>query len=105
MTSRAEGARVGGLPSSPARLSLGDWRAAFANAFREFLADDCLGLAQQIAYSSLLAFFPAMNLPGATKVRLVGEFLDTMARSFDLVPMGQHAEAIASRKRLPVRSV
>ena len=60
MTSRADGARVGGLPSSPARLSLGDWRAAFANAFREFLADDCLGLAQQIAYSSLLAFFPAV---------------------------------------------
>ena len=30
--------------------------------FKEFLADDCMGLAQQIAYSSLLAFFPAMIL-------------------------------------------
>ena len=29
-------------------------------SFKEFLADDCMGLAQQIAYSSLLAFFPAM---------------------------------------------
>ena len=27
---------------------------------RNFLADDCMGLAQQIAYSSLLAFFPAV---------------------------------------------
>jgi membrane protein len=27
---------------------------------RKFLADDCMGLAQQIAYSSLLAFFPAV---------------------------------------------
>ncbi len=28
--------------------------------FAEFLNDDCMGLAQQVAYSSLLAFFPAM---------------------------------------------
>jgi membrane protein len=60
MTSPTEGARVGRLPSSPARLSLADWRASFSNAFKEFLADDCMGLSQQIAYSSLLAFFPAV---------------------------------------------
>jgi membrane protein len=29
-------------------------------AVRQFMADDALGLAQQIAYSSLLAFFPAV---------------------------------------------
>jgi membrane protein len=29
-------------------------------SFSEFMADDCMGLSQQIAYSSLLAFFPAM---------------------------------------------
>src|SRR5207244_2312979 len=29
-------------------------------AAQKFLADDCMGLAQQIAYSSLLAFFPAV---------------------------------------------
>ncbi len=60
MTSRTEEAPVGRLPSSPARLSFGEWRAAFAGAFNEFRADDCTGLAQQIAYSSLLAFFPAV---------------------------------------------
>jgi membrane protein len=27
---------------------------------KQFLADDCMGLAQQVAYSSLLAFFPAV---------------------------------------------
>jgi membrane protein len=60
MTSPTEEARVGRLPSSPARLSLADWRASFSSAFKEFLADDCMGLSQQIAYSSLLAFFPAV---------------------------------------------
>jgi membrane protein len=49
-------------PSSPYRLSPSDWRAAFKGTFKEFLADDCLGLAQQIAFSSLLAFFPSVIL-------------------------------------------
>lgn len=51
-----------------------------------------------------LEFFPAMQMTGATKVRLVGDFLDTMARSFDLVPMGHHAASIANRNRIPNRS-
>jgi membrane protein len=50
----------GAAPESPTRLGLGDWVATFKRAFKEFLADDCMGLAQQIAYSSLLAFFPAV---------------------------------------------
>ena len=29
---------------------------------KQFMADDCMGLAQQVAYSSLLAFFPAIVL-------------------------------------------
>jgi membrane protein len=33
---------------------------SFKAAAKGFLADDCMGLAQQIAYSSLLAFFPAI---------------------------------------------
>ena len=39
---------------------LRNWTAAFKSSFRAFLDDDCLGLAQQIAYSALLAFFPAV---------------------------------------------
>jgi membrane protein len=37
-----------------------DWREALKRSFAEFMADDCMGMAQQVAYSSLLAFFPAM---------------------------------------------
>jgi uncharacterized BrkB/YihY/UPF0761 family membrane protein len=52
--------KVGRPPRSPERLSRGEWIAAFKRSFSEFMADDAMGLAQQIAYSSLLAFFPAM---------------------------------------------
>jgi len=41
-------------------LSFRDWLAVFKKSGKEFLADDCMGLSQQVAYSSLLAFFPAM---------------------------------------------
>jgi membrane protein len=44
----------------PHRLSRREWLAALKRSFSEFMQDDCMGLAQQIAYSSLLAFFPAM---------------------------------------------
>jgi membrane protein len=64
----ASTAREGGsAPESPTRLGLGDWIATFKRAFKEFVTDDCMGLAQQIAYSSLLAFFPAV-------IFLVGAF-------------------------------
>ncbi|HEY6606245.1 MAG TPA: YihY/virulence factor BrkB family protein [Gaiellaceae bacterium] len=53
-------ARVGNVPPSPARLSADEWRAALKRSFSEFIADDCVGLAQQVAYGSLLAFFPAV---------------------------------------------
>jgi membrane protein len=53
-------AHVGHSPSSPTRLRLRDWIDAGKRAARGFLDDDAFGLAAQIAYSSLLAFFPAM---------------------------------------------
>lgn len=53
-------ATAGHAPSSPEKLSLADWLAAFKRSFAKFMKDDCMGLAQQIAYSSLLAFFPAV---------------------------------------------
>ena len=51
---------TGDVPSGPERLSARAWLDAAKRAGKEFLADDCMGLAQQIAYSSLLAFFPAV---------------------------------------------
>lgn len=63
MTSAPEhGAPVGIPPASPRRLSLGQWRDAFKRSAARFMADDCMGLAKQVAYSSLLAFFPAIVL-------------------------------------------
>jgi membrane protein len=52
--------RVGRAPSSPEKLKPSEWLAALKRAFARFMKDDCMGLSQQIAYSSLLAFFPAM---------------------------------------------
>jgi len=53
-------AHVGRTPSSPERLSRAEWLAALKGSFSAFMRDDCMGLSQQIAYSSLLAFFPAV---------------------------------------------
>jgi membrane protein len=53
-------ATVGRVPSSPERLSLAEWLGVFKRTFTAFMKDDCMGLAQQVAYSSLLAFFPAV---------------------------------------------
>src|SRR2546426_6616145 len=50
----------GAAPSTPTKLRLSEWKAVVGRAFSEFLKDDCMGLAQEVAYSSLLAFFPAV---------------------------------------------
>jgi membrane protein len=59
-TATDPGSQTGTTAETPTRLSLGEWIDAFKRAGKDFLADDALGLAAQIAYSSLLAFFPAM---------------------------------------------
>jgi membrane protein len=59
-TATEQRARVGRTASSPERLSRGAWLAALKGSFSAFMRDDCMGLSQQIAYSSLLAFFPAV---------------------------------------------
>jgi membrane protein len=51
---------AGRAPSGPERLRPAEWLAVFKRTGKQFLADDCMGLSQQIAYSSLLAFFPAV---------------------------------------------
>ena len=53
-------AKTGRAPAGPERFSAAEWLAVFKRAFKQFMADDCMGLSQQVAYSSLLAFFPAM---------------------------------------------
>jgi membrane protein len=51
---------TGTLPSGPHRLTAREWVVVLKRSFKEFIADDAMGLSQQIAYSSLLAFFPAV---------------------------------------------
>ena len=53
-------APIGHPPSNPWRFSPGEWASVFKRSFRAFLDDDCVGLSAQVAFSSLLAFFPAM---------------------------------------------
>jgi membrane protein len=83
-TATERDARDGRAPSGPERLSARDWLDVFKRTGKEFMADDCMGLSQQVAYSSLLAFFPAMifliaflDLVGAYDALL--EFLDPVA--------------------------
>ena len=61
-TATSRDAEIGHVPAGPHRLSLAEWVDAFKRTGKQFLADDCMGLAQQVAYSSLLAFFPAVVL-------------------------------------------
>jgi membrane protein len=53
-------APVGRPPSGPQRLSGAEWVAVLKRTFKQFVEDDCVGMAQQVAYSSMLAFFPAV---------------------------------------------
>jgi len=50
----------GKAPTAPQKLGRGEWLAAAKRSGQRFLADDCMGLAQEVAYSSMLAFFPAV---------------------------------------------
>jgi membrane protein len=59
-TATEQPARVGRTPRSPERLSRGEWIAALKRSFAAFMRNDCMGLSQEVAYSSLLAFFPAV---------------------------------------------
>jgi membrane protein len=62
LSTATETAEVGHVPGGPHRLTLRDWVDALKRAFKEFLADDAMGLSQQIAFSALLAFFPSVVL-------------------------------------------
>jgi len=61
-TAADAGADVGHVPPGPHRLSAREWLDVFKRTAKQFMADDCLGLGQQVAFSSLLAFFPSVIL-------------------------------------------
>lgn len=49
-----------------------------------------------------LAFFPGMNMPAARKLEAVSDALAALAAHYEIVPMSEHARAIALREKLPV---
>jgi membrane protein len=51
---------IGRAPASPWRLTPREWISVIKRTFKAFLADDAMGLSAQVAFSSLLAFFPAV---------------------------------------------
>ncbi len=59
-TAAERAAETGTAPTGPEGLDRGEWLDVFKRTFKEFVGDDCVGLAKEIAYSSLLAFFPAV---------------------------------------------
>lgn len=88
---------VGRAPAEPQRLSRGEWLNVFKRTFKGFLADDCMGLSQQVAYSSLLAFFPAVvALVGL--LDLVGAY-DALQRFLDPVAPKAVTDLIQSFRR------
>ena len=50
-----------------------------------------------------LAFFPGMQIAADEKLARVDSYLDLFQRHFDVVPVGEHARALAARE-LPVRA-
>jgi membrane protein len=62
LSTATDQARTGAAPGSPARLSRTEWLDALKRAGKQFLEDDCMGLAQQVAFSALLAFLPTVIL-------------------------------------------
>ena len=66
-------------PSSPLQLSWRDWLAAFKRTGKQFIADDCMGLGQQVAFSSLFAFLPTVIL----LIGLLGLFGDRAFNSLE----------------------
>jgi hypothetical protein len=51
-----------------------------------------------------LSFFPAMSTSGTTKRAFIRDLLADFAYRFRVLPLGQHADLIAARNELPVRT-
>ena len=51
-----------------------------------------------------LRFFPAMSMPAAKKIELVGQALAELRTHFDTVPMGEHARRLLASPGLPRRA-
>ena len=66
-------------PAEPQHVPPAASGSASSSAREQFIADDCMGLAQQVAFSSLLAFFPTVILLSACSACSDGVF-DSLER-------------------------
>jgi membrane protein len=55
---RTESPDVGRVPAGPTHFPFGEFRTVLKRTGGEFMSDGCMGLGQQVAYSSALALFP-----------------------------------------------
>jgi membrane protein len=62
LSTATETAETRPAPRSPLQLSRSEWLDVFKRAVKQFLADDGMGLSQQVAFSALLAFLPSVIL-------------------------------------------
>jgi membrane protein len=70
---------TGEVPRSPWRLGRSEWIDVLKRAGKQFMEDDGMGLAQQVAFSSLLAFLPSVIL----LIGLLGLFGDDAFNSLE----------------------
>jgi membrane protein len=86
-------------PASPLQLSWREWLDVLKRAGKQFMADDCMGLAQQVAFSSLLAFLPTVILA----IGLLGLFgpgaFDSLERFVGSVAPNGVSDMIALAKK------
>jgi membrane protein len=85
-TATTDTARTGAAPRGPLQLGGREWVDVFKRAGKEFMQDDGMGLAQQVAYSALLAFLPTvilliglLGLFGNDAFNSLEEFVGTVA--------------------------
>jgi membrane protein len=98
-TATSDDARTGAAPRTPTRLGVGEWVEVLKRSAKEFLDDDCMGLAQQVAYSSLLAFLPTvilaiglLGLFGSGAFKSLESFIGTVAPGgvMKMIRLAQH---------------
>jgi membrane protein len=77
--STATDTQTGRAPAGPLKLSWREWFDVLKRTGQEFMADDCMGLAQQVAFSALLAFLPTVIL----LIGLLGLFGDSAFNSLE----------------------
>jgi membrane protein len=97
--STATSTESGRAPAGPLQLSWGEWLDVFKRAAKQFLADDCMGLAQQVAFSALLAFLPTVILLIGLLGLLGPDAFDSLERFIGSVAPNGVTDMIALAKK------